>query len=261
MKDRISIIFFSPHLDDVAFSCGPLVREFSERGFHCVVATCFSGSKINPSGFGLKCQTDKGISKKVDYMKLRRLEDEAWAASLCANIDLIHGPFVEAPHRGYDSLNLLFGELKIEKNLQTLTHDWIDHLLETFSTRLVFCPKAVGGHVDHKFLKSALEEQQRDKGFKLFYYLDQPYFGRIEKGGFPLIGDSLTKTYYFEDFWIRNALKAATCYHSQLGFQFGGVQPAVTFLSDAWAKGISISAGDSCASFSMLDRDIPVMGP
>ena len=85
-----SIIFFSPHLDDVAFSCTPLIVKLSEKGFRCVVATCFTGSKLHPSGFALECQTSKGFAEDFDYMELRRLEDKNWSATLTEKVDLVH---------------------------------------------------------------------------------------------------------------------------------------------------------------------------
>ena len=69
----------SPHLDDAAFSCGGLLHGLARDGWRVVMATLFTASVDRPSGFALACQTDKGLGAEVDYMRLRRAEDDAAA--------------------------------------------------------------------------------------------------------------------------------------------------------------------------------------
>jgi LmbE family N-acetylglucosaminyl deacetylase len=72
-------LFISPHLDDVAFSCGGTLIRLTQNGWHTVLCTIFTCSMPNPQGFALACQTDKGLAPDVDYMALRRAEDERFA--------------------------------------------------------------------------------------------------------------------------------------------------------------------------------------
>ena len=68
-------LFLSPHLDDVAFSCGgALLRLTDDPDWRVVLCTVFTASVPDPQGFALRCQTDKGIPAEVDYMALRRTE-------------------------------------------------------------------------------------------------------------------------------------------------------------------------------------------
>ena len=60
-------LFLSPHLDDVAFSCGATVAKLARDG-RAVVATMFTASVAAPRGFALACQTDKGLPEDADYM-------------------------------------------------------------------------------------------------------------------------------------------------------------------------------------------------
>ena len=73
-------LFLSPHLDDVAFSCGgTLLRLTDDPRWRVVLCTIFTASVPDPQGFALRCQTDKGIPAETDYMALRRAEDAAYA--------------------------------------------------------------------------------------------------------------------------------------------------------------------------------------
>ena len=97
----------SPHLDDAVFSCGGTLATLASSGWRVVVATLFTQSVMNPAGFALACQLDKGLDASVDYMALRRAEDADACARLGVEPHWMALP--EAPHRGYESAGALFG--------------------------------------------------------------------------------------------------------------------------------------------------------
>ena len=106
-------LFLSPHLDDVAFSCGGTLAKLAAAGWHCVLATAFTKSVPNPTGFALTCQTDKGLSPGLDYLAVRRAEDAEFGRIVGA-AEVLWLDFPEAPHRGYASAAELFAGLKIQ---------------------------------------------------------------------------------------------------------------------------------------------------
>ena len=77
----------SPHLDDAAFSCGGTLARLARGGARVVVATPFTATVPDPTGFALACQLDKGLGAHVDYMALRRAEDVSAVEHLGAGLD------------------------------------------------------------------------------------------------------------------------------------------------------------------------------
>lgn len=181
-------LFVSPHLDDAVFSAGATLTGLDA---HTILLTVFTASVPDPQGFALACQTDKGIAPQVDYMALRRAEDER-AAEILGVDELIHLDLLEAPHRGYDSAAALFGPV----------HDTVH--LDLPDADVVYVPQGVGGHVDHVVVIEAT------RGVATHRYRDLPY-GLRRPGG---DGRPVAPT--------RRKLDACAAYATQLDFQFGG---------------------------------------
>jgi LmbE family N-acetylglucosaminyl deacetylase len=195
----VRALFVSPHLDDVAFSCGGTLAALAREGWHCTLLTCFTASVADPRGFALACQTDKGIAPEVDYMALRRREDELAAQRLGA-VEVVHLPLPEAPHRGYASAPELFGPVRddVWRELAPLLPRGHDR---------VFLPQGKGGHVDHVQVIRAAEAA----GLRGSHYADLPYdLDGTDGHPGPVTPDLAAKA------------DACAAYASQLGFQFGG---------------------------------------
>lgn len=220
---RPTALVLSPHLDDAAFSCGGTIARLSGGGWRVVLATAFTRSMPNPTGFALACQLDKGLGPAVDYMAVRRAEDRRAAEALGV------GPPVwldlpEAPHRGYGSAAELFAETRREDDavVATLTAA-IQELATAVAPELVLAPQAIGGHVDHVQLVRAL--RRAAVAAPVLWWRDFPYAVR----------DDTPKQPFARDMGVLSAVevaigaaastaKRAAClaYASQIGFQFGG---------------------------------------
>lgn len=230
-----TLLAISPHLDDAAFSCGHLLRNLRAQEVRVVVATPFAASVDNPRGFALACQLDKGLSPGIDYMALRRAEDDNWTDRL--DFEGIHGPFREAPHRGYDSPDALFGEIAANDTVPGL-NSWIRKLVADYSPSLLLGPLCAGNHVDHRHVRSVLEKEKTP----VVLWVDQPYAWRA--------GDAIdsaywapppfSKTLHVPRECCREAAGAASAYTSQIGFQFGGTEAAQLALLEAWGETVSL---------------------
>ena len=211
-----TLLAVSPHLDDAVFSVGGALHRRAAEGWRVVVATCFTASVPDPTGFALACQLDKGLGAEVDYMALRRAEDMAACAAVGAMA--IHLPFAEAPHRGYDSAPALFAGRRADDGVEAMLRPALAKLVERLEPEEVWGPLTIGNHADHLVVRSALEALGRP----LRLWEDWPYADRVEvPKRVSAEGVALTEADL--------AAKIVGCraYASQLGFQFGGVEAMV----------------------------------
>lgn len=211
-------LFLSPHLDDVAFSCSATAMQLLSNGWEVRLVSVFTASVANPQGFGLRCQTDKGIAPETDYMALRRAEDHEFCA-LAGVKNAEYWEFAEAPHRGYESAPELFAG---EKPGDAIWREIAAKLGDLAEFEVVFAPQGLGDHVDHLQVIRAVCKA----GFapKTRWYRDTPYAIRQ-----PAALPSALLPRDLEEVWVPFptsliARKVAACcaYESQIGFQFGG---------------------------------------
>lgn len=248
-------LFVSPHFDDVAFSCGGTAVQLARRGWTTHLVTVFSAGVYPATGFALACQTDKGLGEEVDYMLLRKGEDDEAAGFLQINQTHRLG-FLEAPHRGYESAKDLFAavqhsdRLTLRKVTATLAK-----LVESARPDVVFAPLAIGNHVDHVIVGTAA----RNLGVRTAWYRDTPYVIRDPHASTPLpvSGEEWTAT--LDDEALNARIDASAAYKSQLGFQFQGSKQAVReALTDL---AISTGGGEKAEAFLGEARELVAVGP
>lgn len=224
-----SAIFVSPHLDDVAFSCGGMARQLANAGWSTVLCTVFTRSVPNPQGFGLACQTDKGLAPEVDYMRLRRCEDAEAAHHLRAH-DVRWLDLPEAPHRGYHSATALFGPFVAQDDVQPELDERLAH--EVRDHDLVFAPQAIGEHVDHRRVRDTIV----GAGIwdRVTWYRDTPYAIRHPNAApaIEIMSEGTELAITLGEATLDAKLAACAAYRSQLGFQFTGEETMRVSLSD-----------------------------
>lgn len=210
----------SPHLDDAAFSAGGYLAGLAAAGVDVCVVTVFTASVPDPRGFALACQLDKGLDADVDYLALRRAEDEAATAAL--GVRFRHLPLREAPHRGYESAAALFGPVAAADDAgPAVVADAVAAALaEEFPAGLdlVLGPQALGGHVDHRHVRDALPGLAGRLDAVWSAWADTPYLfrpGADAPAGTPRAPSPAELT---------AKVDACAAYATQLGFQFSGVQ-------------------------------------
>lgn len=229
MGSAPTALFISPHLDDAVFSCGGTLARLSAGGWRIVLATVFTRSVPNPTGFALECQLDKGLPAETDYMALRREEDRlaAGRASVDETLWLGHP---ESPHRGYESAPALFEEVHPTDDIWAKISEDLLALVSRHKPEAVFAPQALGGHVDHRHVvRAALESVPLEQ---TFWYRDLPYAIRNpDARPSPLLPADLAETSVDISGSLDTKLAAAAAYTTQNGFQFGGEEQLRTSLS------------------------------
>lgn len=174
--DPFDLVVLSPHLDDGALSCGGRLAATAGRGGRALLVTVFAGDDppepANPLATRLREVWGLPAGGVVDA---RRAEDREAARRLGAAI--AHWPFVEALYRLdasgarplYDSVEALYAQpaaADIER---------VDAIAARIAAlppaALLLAPLGVGGHVDHRLVRSAAERSGREVAF----YEEFPY--------------------------------------------------------------------------------------
>lgn len=211
----------SPHLDDAAFSVGATLAALADAGHEVTVVTCFTRSVPEPTGFALACQTDKGLGPEIDYMALRRAEDEAAMAVLGATP--LHLDLPEAPHRGYSSAPELFvGPHPADEVWRELAA-----VLRELPGDLWLGPQGIGGHVDHLQVLRSVVRLARPT----LWWRDSPYVlhNPAARPGRELPIHLRERNLPQQR---ERRADACACYATQLDFQFGGSAPMRIALAD-----------------------------
>ena len=257
------ILVFSPHLDDAAFSVGPIVAELSDRS-EVFVATAFTKSEPELSEFALACQLDKGLPADVDYMAIRRREDLEWSRRIGAQS--VHGVLAEAPHRGYQSARELFGSVLPTDKLEDALKVWFEVLISTLKPTAILCPIGVGNHIDHLWVREVARTTLSHR-FPLFFFRDLPYASKLNPFH---VEDYLGSSSIWHELKVpvsqtavSKAQFAAEAYQTQIAFQFGHIGQMKNTLGEAWAQCLPLFyshafAGTEKVSSSMaLDHICP----
>ena len=211
-------VFISPHLDDAVFSAGGTLARRLRDGVDCRMATVFTRSVPNPTGFALACQRDKGLPDDADYMALRRAEDHTAAAALGLPADrVVHLDLPEAPHRGYGSAAELFASVRADDaNVVDAVAAALRPLLDADE---VFLPRGLGRHVDHLQVIAAVDRALAARPAAVrpavWRWADTPYALR-EDPAVATAGEAVDVSAT-----LPAKLNACAAYTTQVGFQFG----------------------------------------
>ncbi len=233
-------LFVSPHLDDVAFSCGALAAGLADAGWRTVLATVFTRSVVPAEGFALACQLDKGLGAEVDYMALRRDEDRA-AARVLGFAECLHLDLPEAPHRGYGSAAELFAGVREGDGVWAAVAEMLGGLEARVAPSLVLAPQGLGGHADHLQVVRAVRKAVHAP---VWWYRDTPYAIRHGDGAAPEGMSGLVGVAVAAGGGMARKVAAACAFASQIGFQFGGAEGAAAALH-GFARDEAGRAGDA----------------
>ncbi len=169
-------IYLSPHLDDVALSCGGLVWEQAHAGEETSLWTICAGDPPNGllSPFAESLHARWGTGRESSAA--RRAEDLHSCIVLGADArhfsipDCIYRRSAKTGTALYDSEQAIFGPIHPEEAV--LVRRLARQISQAFKKSAnVVCPLALGGHVDHCLVRAAAEMA----GCSLWYYADYPY--------------------------------------------------------------------------------------
>ncbi|MGB2895038.1 MAG: PIG-L family deacetylase [Anaerolineales bacterium] len=171
-------LYLSPHLDDAVFSCGGLMAMQDARGEPVSVLTIFAGDPPDWHISPLAADLHARWGKAGPPIAVRRAEDRLACGRLGSAV--VHLNFPDAIYRAdpelmplYPSEEALFGEVHAQD--VDLVEQIMAAVMEAdISMAKVYCPLAMGGHVDHRIIRMAAERFVHP----LTYYFDFPYAAR-----------------------------------------------------------------------------------
>ncbi len=220
--DDTTYVFISPHLDDAVLSCGGLIHQLAARGRQVkivTVATADDGSELPPSWLAQRNLRSWGGQKNI--FAVRRSEDVHAARRLGAEV--VHLGFLDCMYRRDTRQMPLYS--KSVTDVQVDPFDWesftslLESALGTLFNQLlprelrVFCPLALGNHVDHVLVRRVVEAlipaQQR------IYYEDFPYAMGVRHPNGEACGLS-PFTVPLSSADVKARVEACACYTSQL---------------------------------------------
>jgi LmbE family N-acetylglucosaminyl deacetylase len=214
-------LYVSPHLDDVAFSCGGQIHGAAGRGRRILIVTLHTA---DPPGEGLSAFAEalhREWSLGPEAMAVRRQEDRKACAVLGA--EPRHESELDAVYRRggdgrsfYDTPEALRGR-PVAADLEHLER--LRRILaELPPAKRVYAPLAAGGHVDHRLTRRAAEAVF---GRRLEYYEDYPYV-RSRVVLVKALGFSLwrRRTVELETADLDAKVRAFGCFASQLSTAF-----------------------------------------
>jgi LmbE family N-acetylglucosaminyl deacetylase len=214
-------IYFSPHLDDAVLSCGGLIREQVLRGERVEIWTIFTGvpDGVDLSPLARDVHASQGTRTAAETLALRIAEDLAACARLGAAPR--HFGLLDAIYRDRPDGSPVYTELFVpidpaEAEFPARVTEAISGLLEPGD--IVTGPLCMGGHVDHRVVRAALERI----GLPLWFYADIPYLIRHPGDLAPTTAAMSPTRFDVSPPALQAWLEAIAAYATQMQPLFGG---------------------------------------
>jgi LmbE family N-acetylglucosaminyl deacetylase len=158
------VSILSPHIDDAAFGLTQTIFNLAKKGIRVNIINCFTISKWTAIPI---------VNKEISAVsKLRKDEDIAFYKLISEKIVIKNLDLLDAPLRnGYIFQNQPFqqNELELVEELRKL--------LELLAHGIIFCPLAIGNHIDHAVCREAVNRLYTKR--QVVFFEDMPYAQRI----------------------------------------------------------------------------------
>ena len=230
-------IYISPHFDDVVLSCGGLIFDQAQQGTPVEIWTICAGDA--PPGplslFAHQTHVDWGTGTAEETVALRREEDAAAAAIVGA--ETCHFSIPDCIYRRSPEGNPLYIEsvfASLDPSEAGLNREIAAALDEELSRDdVVVCPLAVGSHMDHILVRSAVEILQHP----IRYYADMPYLLNRPEALEPAVRGLVEESFPVSEEGLKAWQDGCAAYKSQLLGLFPSDEQMRADLRAYWANG------------------------
>lgn len=224
IHDSYQHIYLSPHFDDAALSCGGAIMRQRSQGQRVLVVTVCSGTPPPDAPLNLLAQQFHAEWSLAHEQVIVTRHHEDAAAMERIDADYFYLDLLDAIYRlpGYDSREVLFaGRLLPDDPLPEQIRTAIESFFARTPQATIYCPLAIGGHVDHQATFQACELFARE-GRSVVFYEDVPYVlepgsGEQRRAAVGALADDVLEI----GPWLDEKLAAIAAYDSQLVALFG----------------------------------------
>jgi LmbE family N-acetylglucosaminyl deacetylase len=225
MKE-FDIIYFSPHLDDVVYSCGARIYNQVKAGQRVLVISFFTATPPdeNLTEFTRELKTRWGDIPDINA--LRRSEDLKAARLL--GFTGLHLPYYDCVYRQggpenqalYPTVETIFADIHpYEVDLPRHLASHVKESVTDWTNATLYAPLAAGHHVDHLLVRAAALRLQK-QGAHVHYYEDYPYSDKpaITQAALAPFPEHCREpeTITFAEDALLAKVQAAACYKSQV---------------------------------------------
>jgi LmbE family N-acetylglucosaminyl deacetylase len=210
-------IYLSPHLDDIALSCGGLVWEQVKSGDRVSIWTICAGEPPpGPlSAYAQNIHNRWQIS--CETVSVRKAEDLHSCQIMGAKPRYFSIPDAIYRISSTDSSPMYTSEAELFGNLRQEETELVEALNLELQNALpedsqLVCPMAFGGHVDHRLVKSAAQGLTQ----RMWYYADYPYIGQIDMSNIKVNSKLLPKVFPISEAGLEVWVASVAAHASQI---------------------------------------------
>ncbi|MVN21379.1 hypothetical protein GO621_07495 [Mucilaginibacter sp. HMF7410] len=161
---RLKIYILSPHIDDAAFCLSLNISRFVASNVPVTLINCFTVSAFTTINCGVKGKDAVSILRKDEDVSFNQIFN---SAINIINLDLLDAPLRNKYIHQFHQFNST--ELDIIEEIRSF--------LAANAGGLIFCPLALGNHIDHTICIEAVAKIYPNK--QVIFYEDLPYTSRV----------------------------------------------------------------------------------
>ncbi|WP_198170166.1 PIG-L deacetylase family protein [Mucilaginibacter arboris] len=160
----MKIYILSPHIDDAAFCLSLNISRFVASNVPVTLINCFTVSAFTTINCGVKGKDAVSILRKDEDVSFNQIFN---SAINIINLDLLDAPLRNKYIHQFHQFNST--ELDIIEEIRSF--------LAANAGGLIFCPLALGNHIDHTICIEAVAKIYPNK--QVIFYEDLPYTSRV----------------------------------------------------------------------------------
>lgn len=218
-----SIVFLSPHLDDVVLSCGDLLLKEKEAGKNVCVLNIFSGIFRGEDIPLLAKKFHERWNHQNEVVEMRLMEDDKALQYLGVRknqlgyLDCIYRKDTKGRDRVISEEEIFNADIgKDQELILALTKELRAWVLKE-NVKVIYAPLGIGGHIDHHIVRNCVCNLNMES-VTIIFYEDVPYVMRQEEDAWR---KNLTKALHpllipIKETWHQKKIEAIRLYASQI---------------------------------------------